>query len=249
MNHNLFAGIPEELTRFTQLPNQEGHNAVWDFVRSPDNRFYVSVCGENEKPLTALLYEYYPKSGELRLIFDVAKVWIVDSQQMPPSKIHTSIDFLPDGRLIMIRICDIDCRVQIELSNSDDPPYCIFAHPIGKRIHIGLFLLDFIMQLSFVGGAARQKFGGKFYETATTFEQAERIVDELMQQGAGNIRVTYQGWQNSGYAQSDLRFPVVPELGGNQGAKRFVQAMHDKGIKVLFEDYMTWKWNFLKFAY
>lgn len=101
MNHNLFAGIPEELTRFTQLPNQEGHNAVWDFVRSPDNRFYVSVCGENEKPLTALLYEYYPKSGELRLIFDVAKVWIVDSQQMPPSKIHTSIDFLPDGRLIM----------------------------------------------------------------------------------------------------------------------------------------------------
>lgn len=97
------------------------------------------------------------------------------------------------------------------------------------------------MQLSFVGGAARQKFGGKFYETATTFEQAERIVDELMQQGAGNIRVTYQGWQNSGYAQSDLRFPVVPELGGNQGAKRFVQAMHDKGIKVLFEDYMTWK--------
>lgn len=97
------------------------------------------------------------------------------------------------------------------------------------------------MQLSFVGGAAKPKFGGKFYETATTFEQAERIVDELMQQGADNIRVTYQGWQNSGYAQSDLRFPVVPELGGNQGAKRFVQAMHDKGIKVLFEDYMTWK--------
>ncbi|MEF3310235.1 hypothetical protein PV433_15180 [Paenibacillus sp. GYB004] len=101
MNNNLFAGIPEELTRFTQLPNQEGHNAVWDFVKSPGGRFYVSVCGENEKPLTALLYEYDPESGGLRLIFDVAKVWIVDSQQMPPSKIHTSIDFLPDGRLIM----------------------------------------------------------------------------------------------------------------------------------------------------
>jgi hypothetical protein len=101
MNNNLFAGIPEQLTRFTQLPNEEGHNAVWDFVRSPDGRFYISVCGENEKPLTALLYEYYPKSGELRLIFDVAKIWVVDSEQMPPSKIHTSIDFLPDGRLIM----------------------------------------------------------------------------------------------------------------------------------------------------
>ncbi|UVI27295.1 hypothetical protein [Paenibacillus spongiae] len=101
MKSNLHAAIPEEVTRFTQLPNGQGHNAVWDFVLSPDNRFYISVCGENEKPLTALLYEYYPKTGEIRLIFDVAKVWIVDSQQMPPSKIHTSIDFLPDGRLIM----------------------------------------------------------------------------------------------------------------------------------------------------
>lgn len=101
MTTNLLAGIPEELARFTQLPNEGGHNAVWDFVRAPDGRFYVSVCGENEKPLTALLYEYDPATGELRLIFDVAKIWIVDDRQMPPSKIHTSIDFMPDGRLIM----------------------------------------------------------------------------------------------------------------------------------------------------
>ncbi len=98
---NLLAGIPEHLARFTQLPNEEGHNAVWDFVRSPEGRFYVSVCGENEKPLTALLYEYSPTTGDLRLILDVAKIWIVDPEQMPPSKIHTSIDFLPDGQLIM----------------------------------------------------------------------------------------------------------------------------------------------------
>src|SRR5690606_14710891 len=98
---NLLASIPEEITRFTQLPNELGHNAEWDFVKSPDGRFYVSVCRENEKPLNAFLYEYYPDTGQLSLIFDVSKVWIVDAQQMPPSKIHTSIDFLPDGRLIM----------------------------------------------------------------------------------------------------------------------------------------------------
>ncbi|MFC4600042.1 hypothetical protein [Cohnella hongkongensis] len=101
MSTNLHAGIPEHLARFTPLPNEKGHNAVWDFVRAPDGRFYLSVCGENEKPLTALLYEYLPATGELRLILDVAKIWIVDSCQMPPSKIHTSIDFLPDGRLIL----------------------------------------------------------------------------------------------------------------------------------------------------
>ncbi|BBI31592.1 NHL repeat-containing protein [Cohnella abietis] len=101
MKPNLLAAIPEQHARFIQLPNAEGHNAVWDFVRSPNGRFYVTVCGENEKPLTALLYEYEPKTGALRLIFDVAKIWIVSSEEMPPSKIHTSIDFLPDGRLIM----------------------------------------------------------------------------------------------------------------------------------------------------
>jgi len=101
MKHNLLAGIPEELTRFTQLPNDKGHNAVWDFCRSPDNRFYVTVCGEGDNPLSALLYEYDPDTGNVREICDIAKVWIVDPDQMPPSKIHTSIDFLSDGRLIM----------------------------------------------------------------------------------------------------------------------------------------------------
>lgn len=51
--------------------------------------------------LSALLNEYDPKTADLRLILDVEKIWIVDSEQMPPSKIHTSIDFLPDGKLIM----------------------------------------------------------------------------------------------------------------------------------------------------
>lgn len=101
MIQNGMAGIPESLTRFVQLPNELGHNAVWDFKRSPEGRFFLSVCGENEKPLTALLYEFYPDTGQLRLLFDVADIWIVDKQQMPPSKIHTSIDFLPDGKLIM----------------------------------------------------------------------------------------------------------------------------------------------------
>ncbi|MBO9609489.1 MAG: PQQ-like beta-propeller repeat protein [Paenibacillaceae bacterium] len=101
MRDNWEAAIPERHMRFVQLPNEDGHNAVWDFKRSPQGRFFISVCGENEKPLTARLYEYYPNSGELRLMFDVADVWIVDPRAMPPSKIHTSIDFLPDGRLIM----------------------------------------------------------------------------------------------------------------------------------------------------
>ncbi|MBP1989140.1 hypothetical protein [Paenibacillus eucommiae] len=101
MKHNLLAPMAEEHTRFVPLPNEKGHNSVWDFIRSPDGRFYLSICGEDEKPLSALLYEYDPKTGDTRLIFDLEKSWIVTPTQMPPSKIHTSIDFLPDGKLIM----------------------------------------------------------------------------------------------------------------------------------------------------
>jgi len=100
-NRNLLKGIPAEHTRFIKLPNDKGHNSVWDFVRAPDGRFYISICGEDEQPLSALLYEYDPGTGGTRLIFDLEKVWIVSSTEMPPSKIHTSIDFLPDGKLIM----------------------------------------------------------------------------------------------------------------------------------------------------
>ncbi|GGD79083.1 hypothetical protein [Paenibacillus nasutitermitis] len=100
-NRELLKGIPAEHTRFIKLANDKGHNSVWDFVRAPDGRFYLSICGEDEQPLSALLYEYYPKTGGTRLIFDLEKVWIVSPAEMPPSKIHTSIDFLPDGKLIM----------------------------------------------------------------------------------------------------------------------------------------------------
>ena len=101
MTHNLLAAIPEEAFRFIQLPNEQGHNAVWEFKRSPEGRFFLSICGENELPLSAILYEYYPRDGRLRKMFEVDKEWIVDREAMPPSKVHTSLDFLPDGRLIM----------------------------------------------------------------------------------------------------------------------------------------------------
>ncbi|MDF2657512.1 MAG: hypothetical protein K0Q94_303 [Paenibacillus sp.] len=141
-----------------------------------------------------------------------------------------------------------DRRVEYRLLSGDAASYVGMAQAYraylkeGGALAAGLKPVDQVpMQLSFIGGATKPRFGGSRYETATTFAQAESMVDELMRLGAGNIRVTYQGWQHSGYARSDQRFPVVPEIGGTEGAKRFIQAMHEKGIQVLFEDYMSWK--------
>ncbi|UVI27306.1 DUF5696 domain-containing protein [Paenibacillus spongiae] len=97
------------------------------------------------------------------------------------------------------------------------------------------------LQLSLIAGGTKPRFGGYSYEPATTFGQAEQIVEELKSGGVANLRVTYQGWQNSGYAETDKRFPIAAAIGGNDGAKRFVDRMHEQGVKVLFEDYMAWK--------
>ncbi|MFK7695064.1 DUF5696 domain-containing protein [Paenibacillus sp. HJGM_3] len=141
-----------------------------------------------------------------------------------------------------------DRRVEYRLLSGEDADYVGMAHAYrtyleeSKRLAPPLPAKDRIpLQLSIVGGATKPKFGGKQYEATTTFAQAESIVDDLLSNGAANIRVTYQGWQKSGLAQSDERFPIAPALGGTEGAKRFIQSMHGKGIQVWFEDYAAWK--------
>jgi hypothetical protein len=141
-----------------------------------------------------------------------------------------------------------DRRIEYRLLFGDEADYAGMAHSYRKYLEDSKMLapqlkaMDHVpLQLSLIGGATKPKFGSNRYETATTFNQAELMVNELQQRGVANIRVTYQGWQSSGYEQTDQHFPVVQAIGGNQGAKKFVQAMHEKGVKVLFEDYMAWK--------
>ena len=97
------------------------------------------------------------------------------------------------------------------------------------------------MQLSIIGGGAKPRFGGVKYEAATTFREAENIVERLTDGGVSNLIVTVQGWQRSGRGDTDRRLPIAKELGGAEGAKRFADAMRAKGFPVWFEDYFGWK--------
>jgi len=96
------------------------------------------------------------------------------------------------------------------------------------------------MLIGLVGGGTKDVFGDNRYIPATTFTQAEEIVSALAEQGATNLRIQFQGWQDGGFTGSDWRFPVQTKLGGAQGAKRFTAAMKARGIPVLFEDDLTW---------
>jgi len=141
-----------------------------------------------------------------------------------------------------------DRRVEYRLLSGDEANYVGMAHTYRDYLQTSGGLggqlppVDNVpLVLSVVGGGNKPKFGRSGYEAATTFKQAEQIVDELAEAGVTAMNVTYQGWQNSGSTYTDDRFPIVSAIGGTDGAKRFVANMHEKGIKVLFDDYMGWK--------
>lgn len=141
-----------------------------------------------------------------------------------------------------------DRRVEFRLLSGEEADYVGMAHAYRDYLEesgqLGGQLpeTDHIpLMLSIVGGGTKPKFGSNGYEAATTFTEAERIVNGLREAGVAKMNVIYQGWQYSGHTYTDERFPIAAKLGGTQGAKRFVGNMHELGIKVMFEDYMAWK--------
>lgn len=93
--------IPQESVKSYVLPKGIPQNSIWDFIRTPEGRFFLSVCAEGDKSASGQFYEFYPDNGSFRHCFDLSKVCMVGARAIPPSKIHTSMDIMPDGRIIM----------------------------------------------------------------------------------------------------------------------------------------------------
>ena len=94
--------LPTGTVRQKMLPSDSRHNAVWDFMLCKNERdAYVALCGELSQPLSARLYHYDTATGDLKFLFDVSEETFVNQREIPPSKIHTSLSELPDGRILM----------------------------------------------------------------------------------------------------------------------------------------------------
>ncbi len=93
--------VPQAAIRRRYFPGESTHNSIWDLSGSGDGRLYASLCNELIGSAPAQFYEYQPDQDRLTLRFDVGVETLVGSRCIPPSKIHTSIQELGDGRLIM----------------------------------------------------------------------------------------------------------------------------------------------------
>ena len=92
--------IPQEGVRHSMFPPDVKHNAIWDYIISPENRHFFSVCAEGNFSQFAHMYEYMPDTGEMKLRFKLDEVAVTHPRAIRPSKFHTSFSFMRDGRLI-----------------------------------------------------------------------------------------------------------------------------------------------------
>ena len=103
--------LPEDTSYFRTVPAvaiQHGimdtdvqNNAIWGLAVSPTGRVFFSVCAELTQPTSVRLYEYIPADNSFKFCFRLEEHVVVQNQQVRASKIHTSMAFMEDGRLIM----------------------------------------------------------------------------------------------------------------------------------------------------
>ncbi len=74
------------------------------------------------------------------------------------------------------------------------------------------------------------------FKAVTTFEQAEKMVDELKKKEIDNLEVQLKGWTKNGYFTDPVQFPVNSDIGGNDGLKSFANKYESEGgVKVILE--------------
>ncbi len=101
MPEGFFELLPQEAVRYSEFPVKTRHNAIWDFNWGHDGRMYVALCGELSNAVSAILFEYDRETGRLEFCFDTGRETMADPRMIPPSKIHTSITPIRDGKVIM----------------------------------------------------------------------------------------------------------------------------------------------------
>lgn len=93
--------IPQSVIKHVIFPDDETRNAIWDMFVTKNGRCFFSLCAEQGVSRLAGLYEYDYKSNTYKLCFELKNVLCYAKDAIVPSKIHTSMAEMNDGRIIM----------------------------------------------------------------------------------------------------------------------------------------------------
>lgn len=93
--------IPQSAFKHCFITDSPGYNAAWDYHITPDGRHFIPCCAEGTFPEYVRLYEYYPKTNTMELKFKLDDKITVYPRTIRPSKFHTCMCSMPNGKLIM----------------------------------------------------------------------------------------------------------------------------------------------------
>ncbi|MEA4824015.1 MAG: hypothetical protein VB111_07875 [Clostridiaceae bacterium] len=79
------------------MPGNENFNCCWDGDCAPDGTFYTTLSSESGKCDHAKLVRYDRDTNKLVLCFYAGDLVLPQERQLPHSKLHTSINFIPTG--------------------------------------------------------------------------------------------------------------------------------------------------------
>ena len=92
--------IPQSAIKQCYVTDSPGYNAAWDYHITKDGRHFIPCCAEGPFAEYVRLYEYYPKTNTLERKFKLDDKIVVYPRTIRPSKFHTCMCDLPDGRII-----------------------------------------------------------------------------------------------------------------------------------------------------
>ncbi len=95
-----FRLINQHGVRIVLDPGKTGYPGSWDMNVSPyDGTVYIAMCHEGQSEQARLVAYDYAKD-ESKIVVKAEKLTLPPVRQLPHTKFHEAIDFLPDGRLI-----------------------------------------------------------------------------------------------------------------------------------------------------
>lgn len=132
-----FALIPQESVQLCHPIGYPDSNCCWDATLSPNGIFYLSLGSEGGSGNYAYLNYYKRETNTIEKCFYTKDHFLPHKRAMPGSKLHSCIDFLPDGRIIC-------CNHNTDKAPSHPRwlPYAFYSHPWESYPGSSIFIYD-----------------------------------------------------------------------------------------------------------
>ena len=95
------------------------------------------------------------------------------------------------------------------------------------------------MYLDMMMGLVEKKFLFKFFNVTTTFDEAEMMLDELLENNVKNMEIGLKGWSKKGFFSGNGDYPAARKLGGTNGLESLAQYAENNGIPLrVYSDFI-----------